>query len=54
MGRRQGGARRDFDRPFAVNMTETIIHLKPQGAWRAGQTRERMSRRLTIIYVCPA
>ncbi|HWW75407.1 MAG TPA: CusA/CzcA family heavy metal efflux RND transporter, partial [Pyrinomonadaceae bacterium] len=26
--------------PSPVNMTETIVHLKPQGQWRAGVTRE--------------
>ena len=28
--------------PSPVNMTETIVHLKPQGEWRAGVTRERI------------
>jgi Cu(I)/Ag(I) efflux system membrane protein CusA/SilA len=28
--------------PSPVNMTETIVHLKPQELWRAGVTRERI------------
>ncbi|MDQ3745308.1 MAG: CusA/CzcA family heavy metal efflux RND transporter [Acidobacteriota bacterium] len=28
--------------PSPVNMTETIVHLKPQEQWRAGLTRERI------------
>jgi Cu(I)/Ag(I) efflux system membrane protein CusA/SilA len=28
--------------PSPVNMTETIVHLKPQEQWRAGVTRERI------------
>ena len=28
--------------PAPVNMTETIVHLKPQGEWRPGLTRESL------------
>src|SRR5437868_12011634 len=28
--------------PSPVNMTETIVHLRPQEEWRAGVTRERI------------
>ncbi|OLE51420.1 MAG: cation transporter [Acidobacteria bacterium 13_1_20CM_3_53_8] len=28
--------------PSPVNMNETIVHLKPQGEWRRGVTRERL------------
>jgi len=28
--------------PAPVNMNETIVHLKPQGVWRAGVTREKL------------
>ena len=28
--------------PAPVNMTETIVHLKPQEQWRAGMTREKI------------
>src|SRR5215208_288725 len=28
--------------PSPVNMNETMVHLKPEGQWRAGMTRERL------------
>ena len=28
--------------PSPVNMNETIVHLKPEGEWREGMTRERL------------
>ncbi|HTG93366.1 MAG TPA: CusA/CzcA family heavy metal efflux RND transporter [Pyrinomonadaceae bacterium] len=28
--------------PAPVNMTETIVHLKPQAQWRSGMTREKL------------
>src|SRR5256712_8349719 len=28
--------------PAPVNMTETIVSLKPESAWRPGMTRERL------------
>ncbi|HEX8146437.1 MAG TPA: CusA/CzcA family heavy metal efflux RND transporter [Pyrinomonadaceae bacterium] len=28
--------------PSPVNMNETIVHLKPEGRWREGMTRERL------------
>nr|MDQ3818968.1 CusA/CzcA family heavy metal efflux RND transporter [Acidobacteriota bacterium] len=28
--------------PSPVNMNETIVHLKPQGEWRPGMTREKL------------
>ena len=28
--------------PAPLNMTETIVHLKPREAWRAGMTLDRL------------
>ncbi|MBV9923456.1 MAG: efflux RND transporter permease subunit [Acidobacteria bacterium] len=39
--------------PSPVNMTETIVHLKPQGQWREGVTRERIVSELDAALKMP-
>ncbi|MFL6333752.1 MAG: efflux RND transporter permease subunit [Pyrinomonadaceae bacterium] len=39
--------------PSPVNMTETIVHLKPQAQWRPGVTRERIVNELDAALRMP-
>jgi copper/silver efflux system protein len=39
--------------PAPVNMTETIVNLKPQSAWRPGMTRERLVGELDQAVALP-
>jgi len=39
--------------PAPVNMTETIVSLKPEAAWRAGMTRERLIGELDVATTLP-
>jgi copper/silver efflux system protein len=39
--------------PAPVNMTETIISLKPEAAWRPGMTRERLIGELDVATTLP-
>lgn len=39
--------------PAPVNMTETIVHLKPQEQWRAGLTRESLIAEMDETCGCP-
>ena len=39
--------------PSPVNMTETIVHLKPQERWREGMTRERIVSELDAALRMP-
>ena len=39
--------------PAPVNMTETIVSLKPEAAWRPGMTRERLIGELDVATTLP-
>jgi Cu(I)/Ag(I) efflux system membrane protein CusA/SilA len=39
--------------PAPVNMTETIVHLKPTSAWRPGMTREKLIGELDAAATLP-
>jgi Cu(I)/Ag(I) efflux system membrane protein CusA/SilA len=39
--------------PAPVNMTETVVHLKPASAWRPGMTRERLIGELDAAVTMP-
>src|SRR5207253_6184678 len=39
--------------PAPVNMTETIVNLKPEAAWRPGMTRERLIGELDAATTLP-
>ncbi len=39
--------------PAPVNMTETIVHLKPASAWRPGMTREKLIGELDAATTLP-
>jgi Cu(I)/Ag(I) efflux system membrane protein CusA/SilA len=39
--------------PAPVNMTETIVNLKPQSAWRSGMTREKLIGELDEAVALP-
>jgi copper/silver efflux system protein len=39
--------------PAPVNMTETIVNLKPEAAWRRGMTRERLIGELDVATTLP-
>ena len=39
--------------PAPVNMTETIVNLKPEAAWRPGRTRERLIGELDVATTLP-
>jgi copper/silver efflux system protein len=39
--------------PAPVNMTETIVNLKPETAWRSGMTRERLIGELDVATTLP-
>ena len=39
--------------PAPVNMTETVVHLKPASAWRPGMTREKLLGELDAAVTMP-
>jgi len=39
--------------PAPINMTETVVHLKPESQWRAGMTRERIIGELDAAATMP-
>jgi Cu(I)/Ag(I) efflux system membrane protein CusA/SilA len=39
--------------PSPVNMTETVVHLKPPSAWRPGMTREKLLGELDAAVTMP-
>jgi Cu(I)/Ag(I) efflux system membrane protein CusA/SilA len=39
--------------PSPLNMTETVVHLKPEAAWRPGMTREKLLGELDAAVTMP-
>ena len=39
--------------PAPLNMTETVVHLKPEAAWRPGMTREKLLGELDTAVTMP-
>jgi len=39
--------------PAPVNMTETVVHLKPEAQWRPGMTREKLIAELDVATTMP-
>jgi copper/silver efflux system protein len=39
--------------PAPLNMTETVVHLKPSSQWRPGMTREKLIGELDVVTTMP-
>ena len=39
--------------PAPLNMTETVVHLKPPSQWRPGMTREKLIGELDVATTMP-
>ena len=50
---RENRACRDLHGPLPLNMTETVVHLKPASAWRPGMTREKLLSELDAAVTMP-